>query len=147
MIRHATLWYLFYKFKQYMLFNLMLISQIVFWKKSWITRGEAHKLTLDRYVWQKDILLIITSISLNDVHEFIQVMTPKESAVAKSTGFQNEYGASEQDSALFRVLFSKERFQRTMPTTWIVLETVLTKMNLNVQNVSLIWEMKRNALW
>lgn len=58
------------------------------------------------------MLLIITSISLNDVYEFVQPMTPKESAVAKSTGYQDEYAASEQDSALFRVLSSKRKISK-----------------------------------
>ena len=39
-------------------------------------------------------------------------MTPEESAVAKSTGLQEENDMSKQDSALFRVLSSKKKISK-----------------------------------
>jgi hypothetical protein len=66
-------------------------------------------------------------------------MTPEDSAVAKSTGMQEEQDMSIQDATLFRVLSLKKKYQKVRLTTRKEEDIErLTKQNINAQNASLI---------
>ena len=47
------------------------------------------------------------------VFRFVRTMTPEESAVAKSTGMQEEQDLSIQDASLFRVLSLKKKISKS----------------------------------
>jgi hypothetical protein len=66
-------------------------------------------------------------------------MAPEESAVAKSTGMQDEQDLSIHDTTLFRVLSLKKKYRRVRLSTRNEKDIEkLTKQNINAQNASLI---------
>jgi hypothetical protein len=73
-------------------------------------------------------------------------MTPEESAVAKSTGLQEEYDVSKQDSALFRVLSSKKKISKSEANYMEVKREDTNKDECICSSVSLIWATRKSVM-